>query len=292
MSLTAFLGNKDVKDRFRQEFKMPRLAIKRELLAPPLSKRYTLVGTAFDYLMRFYLKRLNPNAMSSKWVAEYSIISPWSPLMKDVVIDGQTGEIFSHTETELTKKARQIIEHAKTEYSNYLSSGRMTDQLIESTLCLAQLDPIYRAGFVDENLGTVYEEDADDLRNLIAIVKPDLFKAAHLCLLNPTFGKASHLVGGADADLLIDDTIIEIKTTKKLQLQRRNFDQLVAYFVLHEISGIGSLTLKPEISRVAIYFSRHAYIHIIDLEDIIHTETFPNFVTWFIERAKQDQRVT
>ena len=129
MSLTSFLANKDVKERFRQEFEKPRLRVKKELLAPPLSKRYTLVGTAFDYLMRFYLKRLNPNAVTKQWIAELSITHPLSPLMKDVGIDAETGEIVSYTETELTMKAQRIIEQAKTDYLDYLSSGQITDQL-------------------------------------------------------------------------------------------------------------------------------------------------------------------
>ena len=59
MSLTSFLERKDVRERFRQEFDMPRMKTKRELLAPPLSNRYSLVGTAFDYLARFYVERLD-----------------------------------------------------------------------------------------------------------------------------------------------------------------------------------------------------------------------------------------
>ena len=291
MSLTTFLKTKDVKERFCQQFNMPKLTVEKALLAPPLSNRYSLVGTAFDYLMRFYLKWLNPDAATSKWVAELSITHPLSPLLKDVVVKYETREIISYTETELTRKAHWILEQAKTDYSTYLSSGQISQQLLESALRLAQLDPIFRARFVDENLGTVYKEDIDDLRQLMSIVESGLFKAIHLCLLNPTFGEASRLVGGADADLLIDDKIIDIKTTKNLQLKRDYFDQLIGYFVLHEIASIGGLEPKPKISTVGIYFSRHAYLYTLELQDIIDAETFPGFVSWFIDRAKQEHAV-
>jgi len=285
MNLTSFLENKDVRERFRQEFEMPRLAVKKEILAPPLSKRYSLIGTAFDYVIRFYIERVNPGAVTTRWVAEGSITNPLSPLLKDVVIDADTGKI-SYTETALTKKARQIIEEAKTRYSEYLSSGQITTQLLASTLSLAQLDIVCRVGRVDENLGMAHEEDIEDLRNLVSIVEPGLFRAKYLCLLNPTFGAASHLVGGADADLLIDDTIIDIKTTKDLRLKGDDFNQLMGYFVLHEISGIGGLTPKPKVSKIAIYFSRYAYLHTFDVEDVVRAETFGDFVGWFIDRAK------
>ncbi len=267
---------------------MPRMAIKKELLAPPLSNRYSLVGTAFDYLMRFYLKRLNPDALTAPWVAEQVLADPYSPLLQDVIIDGGTGQVLSYRETAFTHTAHSIIDQAKDEYSQYLSAGRITGQLIESTLRLAQLDPILRAGIVGEDLGEVHREDVDDLRALISIVEPQSFKAVRLCLLNPTFGETSHLVGGADADLVIDDMIVDIKTTKNPRFQRDYFDQLIGYYILHEIGGVGGLEPRPEISRIAVYFSRQAFLGTLDLRDIISQETFPAFVHWFIERAKEE----
>ena len=284
MSLTSFLRTKDVRERFRQEFQKPRFSAKKDLLAPPLTKRYSLVGTAFDYLLRFYLQHLNPDAVTGRWVAELSISHPLSPLLTNVVLDVTTDRI-SFTETEQTKKVQRIIEQAKEVHSNYLSSGEMTDEVVKSALLLAQLDPIYRAGFVDQNIGTVHKEDVTDLRNLISIVNPKMFRARELCLLNPIFGEGSKLVGGADADLVTDDTIIDVKTTKKLALQRKHFDQLIGYYVLHEIAGVGELRPKPEISKVAIYFSRHAYLYVLELDGIIDRQTFPDFVRWFKDRA-------
>ncbi|MBW8012513.1 MAG: hypothetical protein FVQ83_14955 [Chloroflexi bacterium] len=284
MSLTSFLRNKDVKARFRQEFKKPKFLAKKDLLAPPLTKRYSLVGTAFDYLLRFYLQHLNPDALARRWVAENSISHPLSPLLTNVVLNADTKKI-SFTETEQTKKVQRIIKQAKEVHSNYLSSGEMTDVVIETTLLLAQLDPIYRAGFVDPNIGTVHNEDVADLRNLVSIVNPEMFRARELCLLNPTFGEGSKLVGGADVDLVIDDTIIDIKTTKKLEFQRKYFDQLIGYYVLHEIAGVGKLRPKPEIANVAIYFSRHEYLYVLELGEIIDKQTFPDFVRWFKDRA-------
>src|SRR5205807_3779618 len=70
MSLTGFLAQREIRARFRAEFPKPRMAVKKPLVAPPLSRRYALVGTAFDYLLRFYLHRRNPSAVRRRWVAE------------------------------------------------------------------------------------------------------------------------------------------------------------------------------------------------------------------------------
>ena len=286
MSLTSFLSNnQDVRDRFRQQFNKPPLAADKDILAPPLSNRYALVGTAFDYLLRFYVKRLNPDAVETQWVAEHCLTQLCSPLLVDAIIDGNTGTIVSYTETKLTKRAKRIIEQAKANYSAYLRSGRITDDLFKSALCLAQLDPIDRAGFIDENMGNVQDEDIEDLRKLLSIVDPKLFKAQHLCMLNPTFGEASHLVRGADTDLLIDDLLIDVKTTKKLDFQTTFFHQLMGYVVLHEIAGVGDLKPKPPVTKAGIYFARHAHLHVFQLDAVIDRDSFPEFVRWFKERA-------
>lgn len=165
----------------------------------------------------------------------------------------------------------------------------MTDALIKSSLSLAYLDPIYRAGRGHEYIGTsVNDRDAEDLRGLISIVEPGIFHSKDLCLLNPTFGIASMMVGGADADVVIDNTMIDVKTTKKLELKREYFDQLLGYYVLHQFGGIGELEPKIEISKLGIYFSRHAYLHVFDLQDIINESTFHDFVQWFADRASQE----
>jgi hypothetical protein len=289
MSLTSFLSNnQDVRDHFRQQFNKPPLATDKDLLAPPLSNRYTLVGTAFDYLLRFYLKRLNPDAIERQWVAEYCLARPSPLLVGAIDIDIDTGTVVSYTETKLTKRAKRIIEQAKANYFAYLRSGRITDDLFKSALCLAQLDPIYRAGFIDKNMGNVRDEDIEDLRKLLSIVDPKLFKAQHLCMLNPTFGEASRLVGGADADLLIDDLLIDIKTTKKLDFKTTFFHQLMGYVVLHEIARVGDLTPKPPVTKAGIYFARHAHLHVFQLDAVIDRDSFPKFVRWFKKRAANE----
>ena len=72
MSLTSFLAqNADVRERFKLEFRKPAFTAIKPLLAPPLTTHYTTVGTAFDYLLRFVIQRLNPLTLDKGyWVAE------------------------------------------------------------------------------------------------------------------------------------------------------------------------------------------------------------------------------
>lgn len=297
MSLTSFLKNKDVKERFRQEFPRPEFKLKKEILAPPVTRRYLLVGTAFDYLMRFYLKCINPDAVTRRWVAESwplglaMAIPGVAPLYSESsgkwhIIPERGGQLPEDAKR-LVGICEQIVEQAKVVYSSYLASGEMTDEVIKSALLLAQLDPIARNLYVDENLGAIDDGDVTDLRNLISIMNPELFKAKKLCMLNPTFGEASRLVGGADADLLIDGALIEIKTTKTLKLDRNYFNQLIGYYILFKIGGIiDDAPSEPKIERLGIYYSRYGELCTFTVRDIVDEDRLPSFIEWFKERAE------
>jgi len=294
MSLTSFLKNKDAKDAFKQNFKKPRFKLQAKLLAPPLTNHYGLVGTAFDYLLRFYIKRLNPNAIEQRWVSEASLCLLNIAKLPGLFEISNENSIMQKLKEKITekpilyKKVAEIVQYAKNVYNSYINTGVMSRDIFKAVLLLAQVDVIYRAGIVDENLGNVDENDIKDLQNSISIVKPEYFKAKKTCILNPTFGKASRLVGGADCDLIIDDTIIDIKTTKKLELRRDYFDQLIGYYILYKIGDIKGMPSSCEIKRLGIYFSRHRYLHYIDVQDIIKEDTFPAFVEWFKKRAGEE----
>lgn len=242
--LTEFIRFGDIRDKIRREFprSKPLYCIKKPLLAPPITGSYTQVGTAFDYLLRFYLKKINPKAKTKNyWIAEAAA---------DLLPFGV-----------LQRKAYRIILAARKNYETYLKKGKMNRLLMRSTLLLAQLDPIYRAYVIDENLGSVKKEDIDDLHRLIAIVNPSDFAAKGKCLLNPTFGEGSLLVGGADADLIIGDTIIDIKTSKYLRFDRRAIDQLLGYYFLSLIRDSSRKSAKYRIRNLGIYYSRYGYLH-------------------------------
>lgn len=271
MSLTTFLAKPDVREKFSSEFEKPKLQVKKEIVAPPMTKRYSLVGTAFDYLLRFRIEYLNPQSIKKDyWVAESAL-----PLLS-----GENRE-----------KGEGIIGQTKANLSSFLETGKYDDELLKSTLLLAGLDSVFRtrAKRGIEYIGLVDNQDVQDLKNLISAVDMQIFKAQERCNLNPTFGRASQLVGGADADLIIDDMLIDIKTTKKFELTRDHFHQLLGYLTLYYLEAlIERKESLPDINKLAIYFSRYSYLHVIQIENITSAEKFARFMKWFFDRAKAD----
>lgn len=291
MSLTSFMNISDVKGMFKQEFKKPTFKITKPIVAPPQTRRYGQVGTAYDYLLRFCLKRKYRFAVENEWIAKKALLLPviLRPLSSQVIINIDKDDNISRKVKKATLTiAQEIIQHAQLHFKKYKRDGIITQSLLKSALQLAQLDAIYRASYPDDNLGTIYREDINDLKRIISYTDLSLFHAKKVCLLNPTFGIASKLVGHADADLLIDDTLLEIKTTKNLTLARREFNQLIGYYVLYRIGHIDGAPKKQKINHIGIYYSRHNYLHIMDIKDIVNEKTFPVFIKWFKKRAKQE----
>lgn len=271
MSLTTLLTNKDVRKKFSKEFPMPKFGLVKDILAPPRTNHYIIAGIAFDYLLRFYLQRLNPETISHPWVAEHA---------PELVKDNKT----------LFRKVTKIIAEAKKAHSHYLKSGRIERDILRSTIVLAPLDLIQRAGVIDKDIGRFDNEDIKDLKKLISIVDPKLFKAKRLCIVNPTFGKASGFVGGADADLLIDNMLIEIKTVKYWKLHRYHLNQIIGYYILSKIGGIDGAPAKHKIDTLGIYYSRYGELYTFPIKAVINEQRLPSFIRWFRKRAVKEMR--
>ena len=147
MSLTSFVrNNKDVRERFKQEFPSLKFSVQKPLLAPPLTKHNILMGTAFDYLLRFYLKRLNPQAVESRWAAENAVGVLF--MYKDgFAIHADTGEVdvvaelIPHkADVAMFHKIKRILSEAKNAYKLYVKTGKITNVLLTSAILLAYLD--------------------------------------------------------------------------------------------------------------------------------------------------------
>lgn len=263
MSLTQVIKIKEIKEFLDENFIFPKVKVQAELLAPPLTKNYALVGTAFDYLVRFYVQRVNKSTcLEGKWICEESI-----EYLKEI-LENFANEFSPEDYLRFLNRAVDAFQRTKELRQVYLETGVFSDELIEASLLIAKLDPIVRAGptvisSIIKNFDSVDPEDVLDLKNLVSLLKPEFFTKKEICLLNPTFGEGSVLVGGADADLIIDDLIIDIKTVKKAEFKREYFRQLLGYYLLSHIG------LDIKINKLGIYFSRHGYLLTIDVKELM-----------------------
>src|SRR5712691_1115446 len=138
MSLTSFLESSPaVRGRLLSEFTKPEFRLKVEIKAPPLTASYGLTGTAFDYLLRFYVQKLNPSARTRHWTAEGGLAL--------LSLHGRTHRTFV--------KARRMFAEVQARYKEFLASDLLqpTRRLAEGSVRLAYLENVFRVGIVDEN---------------------------------------------------------------------------------------------------------------------------------------------
>jgi len=267
MSLKRFLEKPEVKKKFKDEFTKPRFKYSKELLAEPQTKNYGLVGTAFDYIARFHIEYINKDktVISRPWVAETYV-------KRSFLLPARTS------------KYEGIIEEAKKRKDRFIENGEMTNELIESALRLSKIDIIHRSAYPeDETFDIVDPKDIEDIWHLYNLFIKHDWTANEICFLNPAFGEASLMVGGADADLIIDNTLIDLKSVQAAGMKRADFDQLMGYYLLNEIGEINGYEGKQEINRIAVYSSRFSEMMVLNISDIFDTSHLPQLKEWLCE---------
>lgn len=286
MSLTSILGYrdkefKDFRDFLKDLFVTPKFRSDESIKAEPLTTNHMLIGTAFDYLLRFNLERkYRTKVHTRQWVSENAlrcfkdrdngvIYNSSDELDGDDLI--KLFEDRRKKDKEQNKRVLAKFKNCKKIYQQFINS-KLTNRvkLIETCLFLGRLDSVFRGGPEMKQYINFQPEDKLDVKDLIRLLEIcdlNLFKPKNKIILNPEFGKGSGLVGGADADIIIDDTLIDIKVTKKLKLTRLNYNQLIGYYLLYLIGGV-SEHKGIKIKKLGIYFARHNVLWTVEVDKI------------------------
>jgi len=125
--------------------------------------------------------------------------------------------------------------------------------------------PLQRLGAsasVNDALALVPEGAVTDLCALAeGLYRSDLATRREQVLANPTFA-GSALVGGADADLILGDCLIDIKVSVQQRLDRRWIYQLIGYALLDIDDAYG-------INEVGFYHARIGALLAWDLQTML-----------------------
>jgi hypothetical protein len=210
-------------------FDKPALNVKGELKVEPLTKNYGTVGSAFDYALRLYVARLNANIVKD------------FPLVAEYGIKGN-------------KKRKAFIEEFLKKTAAFLNGQLTLGDLLPDCIILAKIEAIYRSGqdIPNSEIFSINELDVTDIEKMLEIIDPAQWKAKKQCLLNPNFGQSSKDINGADADFIIDGSLIDIKTTKEFKFRREYFRQLAGYHLLN----IRENNMHGKFKSLGIYYAR------------------------------------
>ena len=266
MSLTSLLGNRNsnVRAFFEERFPGTRKvtgevnALLRgvETIRPVKNVTWTTMGIAFDYRMRYHFA-VTPYQELVAWNGALKVSD--SEIMVSVDEDAWVGvkallriPPLAPGDPSLSKETIESFFGSLDEtLSEIQPAGRMLNRekeelLLRYCVVLAHFDACFRAKpsptsplfsigkkpTVDDLLNLAEPHWIDDLRVLTQgmVNKFDLAAFGNV-VLNPTFSGSSD-VGGADADLILDGCLIEIKTTIRASIEKMHVYQLLGYVLL------------------------------------------------------------
>ncbi|EQD51674.1 hypothetical protein B1A_12971 [mine drainage metagenome] len=254
----------------------------KDCIACPKTKNYSLIGTAFDYLLRSELRRLHPNAIEKSLIAENSI----DLVNGHVQIEGY----FSAKNQKIGKKElrsmKDVAKKYREERTQFIENGVLKNSFLETTIKFARMDVVFRAGVYDDVEKEVDFLDIEDMKALYNLVPNNFKNSSSLIMLDPAFGSASMMVGGADVDLIIGDTMIDIKTTKEMKLDEYFWSQIVGYSILAN-KARETETSFPVIKKLGLYFSRYGKLWEIDADYVYKNPNYEELKRKLIEAGSK-----
>lgn len=276
MSITGIINNNEIPEiaEFlkssipdRADFKSYRYSkaflTTRDIVAPYKleSPGYaSTVGTAFDYYARFEIARQLKDSINK---------------MESINIIARHGIDYLEY-IGLIREAK----YAKDKYSyhignieDYINGYDMPESWIERACCFfSTLEHFVRSGkILTENLyiDDVRDSISKDLERLIEGLRKEFIgkyvKSESIVVFNPTF----RCFNGGDADIFIDGTLYDFKTTKSIGYKNTEVAQIWAYYLLHEIDKQNieiDVFSRSEITRLGIYKARCADIDYVEID--------------------------
>ena len=170
---------------------------------------------------------------------------------------------------------REAMAGARHLGERFVRTGEMSEALARCLLKISNLDGPHRTGhaiFLPPDADAGFVEpiprcEIDDLIALYRAIPEVLFRGGRvwlnpdLSILNRDIEPASRkpVAGGvkADADVVVDDLLVDVKTTGKRMtrtLPLEDFCQLMGYFALAELAG------THRIRRLGVYYARYGYL--------------------------------
>ncbi|PCH90819.1 MAG: hypothetical protein COB85_09910 [Bacteroidetes bacterium] len=261
MNISDLLSVPEVKERFKGYTGLVTNHPAGEMLAPPISDRTGEVAIAFDYLLRFYTEHLNQDKKVEKntWYAQGAFYFQYV----------QSPEEHLDFFLRLEREYEELIPI----YKNYIKEGKVTKDLFYFCLFLAKFELSNKVpiDILVESYTKPHKESIKDLKSIFSLINPSHFLCDKKCYLNPTFG-----IGNMNADLIIDDTLIEIKTVSKIKWTdfKAYVNQLLVYYILSLIGQINSKVKRSPIKYLGIYYSRHGLYWREPIAEVLNTNKF------------------
>lgn len=246
------------------------------------SYQSTLIWTAFDYLARFIITKYTFGYFSVDNLIAFKLSERLYEII-DEEVSGKLKKLMKNGEKTIKAYCKEQIFSINNNIFYYdLNKLYINRELAILSIKLARLDGIYRGGlsYLDNALINLFNEESEivikEILSLCEVfiedfIDTDLINPRSKVVYNPTFDKASDIVGGADADIIIDGTLYDFKTTKNYGYMSKNVLQLMGYYILNKINQDEKGFFKSKtytINKIAFYKARFGEVEYFDISKL------------------------
>jgi hypothetical protein len=229
-----------------------------------------MVGMGFDYMARFIIAKTTRDKVLKCLVLK-NLAAERGLNCLERIVDKKTYKV-------LDKKFGRALALIEMFINNQIKD--MTE-LLYSVGYLSSLEAVARTGMPPVDIKKSLIDDVSyeiiyDMQQMCGVFNEKFVSSGIIkeqnneIIFNPTFGLVSMFVGGADADLFLNGTLLDFKCTKDKGYKWVDFAQLVAYYLLSIISvrcgDIGIINDETAVNRLAFYRGRFGEIEYIDVK--------------------------
>ena len=169
-------------------------------------------------------------------------------------------------------------EYATMQLQNYIDGeDNSTNNIIQHCFFLAKLDIYYRKAAIPSDLSQFFTPATPD--EVIEIKEmalkfgksfiPRVLRPESKIIFNPNFGFGECLIGETECDMIIDKTIIDLRTDIGTSYPRDRVTKSMVHFLLTEINrDFGNKENAFPIDNLVFYSARYGETEILSLEDI------------------------
>jgi len=317
--VTEFIKIDEVRQEIDATYPNPSSNAERELQVRNNGYAHLLVGNAFEFLCKLLLYR-HCDEVIIPWRGTFGDLqrrfegdetppvrverfggwkfededagvsnrNEWEEMMDDQPVWEQRNPGKWTEDEELTKVAEQ-----------YVTTGMNTEGVVKAALVNAGWKPNDDVqSWIDRE---AFEADIlEEMEALFNLLRESEWPDGEFVFEQPSFGGHKHILPG-EGDFIVDDLLVDIKTTEDRSFTNAFWRQLLMYYVLTDVQRIlhdvdGRTYDKepfegkyPDINRVGIYYARYGELQTVDMEMVIEDqERYEEFRAWIVDRAIEE----
>ncbi len=173
---------------------------------------------------------------------------------------------------------KERFDYAAMRIQDYIGNGNdKFENIIQQCWFLGKLDICYRRSAVPSDMSQFFtpanKDETDELLDMALNFRrsfiPKIITPTSRVIFNPEFGFGEYLIGETDCDMIIDRTIVDLRTHMGTFYPEERIEKSMMHFLMTELNGeFGDNESAFPIDNLAFYSARYGETELLSIDDI------------------------